>query len=137
MPPELVPRPPVGALLRIRNGALAGVGVALLGVAIGLGRALLSRSTGNRVSFPGFFPVVLWYATGFALGGALVGFVWPVGSSVLRRRLIFVAGMSIVVGAIAILESGSPLTWHRFDWLLWAGLSVLFGLALSVGYERT
>ncbi len=137
MPSELVPRPQVGALLRIRNGALAGVAVALLAVAVGLGRAVLSLLTGNRVSFTGFFPGVLWYAGGFALGGALVGLIWPVGSSALRRRLIFVAGMSIVVGAIAILASGSPFTWHTFDWLLWAGLSILFGLALSVGYERT
>ncbi len=137
MPTQPGPQPPIRRLLRVRNGALAGFGVSLLGIGIGLGRALLIRLTGNRVSFDGFLPVMVWYAGGFALGGGLVGLFWPAGSSAARRRLVIIAGMSVVVGAIAIMESGSPLTWHVFDWVLWAGSSVLFGLAFSIGYERT
>ena len=123
-------------LLRVRNGAMAGVAVAALALAVGLARAIFALLAGGRVSFAGVLPDVLWYAAGFVLGGALVGLLWPPEDAPIRRTLVFILGMSVLVGVIVILESGSPTTWGRFEWLLWAGLSALFGLALSFGYGR-
>jgi hypothetical protein len=123
-------------LLRVRNGAIAGLAIALLAIGVGLGRALLAFLSGSTVGFADLFPTIAWYVTAFVVAGGFVGLFWPGDDSAGRRRLLFIGGVAIVVGVIGVVESGPPQAWRLFDWLVWVGLSVAFGLALSFGYER-
>ena len=125
---------PIGG--RILNGAMAGSLVALLAVSVAVVRALVLLAAGKKVELDGLFPSILWYVGAFVVGGALVGLLWPSSESRVRRAFVFIAGMSVVMGAIWIMEEGSPAAWAAFDWLAWCGLSVAFGLAISYGYER-
>jgi hypothetical protein len=122
-------------LLRVRNGALAGLAIAILALGVGLVRALFAILGGQTVDLAGLLPTISWYVAAFVLAGAFAGLVWPRRDSPARRRLVFIVGMAIVVGIIVIVESGAPQTWRAFEWLMWLGLSVAFGLALSYGYE--
>jgi hypothetical protein len=130
------PDGPVPILGRVLNGALAGSLVAVCALGIGVVRAGILLFSGKRVDLGGLFPSVLGYVGGFIVGGALAGLLWPASDSRVRRAVVFVVGMGVVMGAIGVMETGSPARWQAFDWLLWLGLSVAFGLALSYGYER-
>jgi hypothetical protein len=127
---------PVPVLGKVVNGALAGLLIALCALGVGVVRAGVLLFSGKRVHLDGFFPSALWYVGGFIVGGALAGLLWPASDSRIRRAVVFVVGMGVVMGAIGVMEAGSPARWEPFDWLLWLGLSVAFGLALSYGYER-
>jgi hypothetical protein len=123
-------------LSRVRNGALAGLGVAILALGVGLVRALFAILGGQAFDLTGLFPTISWYVAAFVLAGGFAGLVWPQRDSPTRRRLVFIASMAIVVGIIVVLQSGAPQTWRTFEWLMWLGLSVAFGVAFSFGYER-
>jgi hypothetical protein len=122
-------------LLRVRNGVLAGLATAVLALGVSLFRALLAILGGQTFSLEGVLPTLSWYVAAFVLAGAFAGLVWPQRDSLARRRLVFIASMGIVVGITVSLESGAPQTWRIFEWLMWVGLSVVFGLAASYGYE--
>ena len=122
-------------LLRVRNGALAGLATAILALGVGLVRALLAILGGQTVGLEGLLPTTFWYVVAFVLAGGCAGLVWPQRDSPARRRLVLIAGMAVVVGIIVSVESGAPQTWRTFEWLMWLGLSLVFGLALSYGYE--
>ena len=124
-------------LSRVRNGALAGLGIAILALGVGLLRALFVILGGQTVALDGLVPTILWYVAAFVLAGGFAGLVWPRHDSPARRRLIFIASMAIVCGIIVTVEFGAPQTWRAFEWLLWFGLSLVFGLALSYGYESS
>ena len=121
---------------RLLRGAGTGFVLSLALLAVGLARAGLALLTGSHVSTAGLFPDVLWFAAGFTGGGALAGLAWPGYDSVWRRRLAFIVGMTVPMAAIMTIESGPPSRWGGFDWVVGAGLSIAFGLALSVGHER-
>jgi len=121
---------------RILNGAMAGSLVALLAVSVAVVRALVLLVVGKKFELDGFVPSILWYVGAFVVGGALAGLLWPSSDSRVRRAFVFISGMSVVMGVIWIMEDGSPAAWATFDWLAWLGMSVMFGLAISYGYER-
>lgn len=122
-------------LLRVRNGAMAGFAVALLALAVGLIRAVWVILSGASLDFAGFLPAIGWYVAAFVIAGGFAGLVFPSSDSPGRRRLVFIAGMAIVVGVIICAAAGSPAAWPISDWVIWPVLSVAFGLAASRGYE--
>lgn len=122
-------------LLHVRNGALAGLALAVVALAVGLAWALWAIVSGASPGLAGFLSPIGWYVAAFVIAGGLAGLVWPRRDSPARRRLVFMAGMAIVVGVIISLAAGSPGSWPMSGWLIWTGLSVVFGLAASRGYE--
>jgi hypothetical protein len=123
-------------LSRVRNGALAGLGIAILALGVGAVRALFVILGGQTPDLAGLVPTIIWYVAAFVLAGGFAGWVWPRRDSPARRRVVFIASMAIVCGIIVTVESGAPQTWRAFEWIMWLGLSLANGLALSYGYER-
>jgi len=122
-------------LLHARNGAMAGFAIALLALAVGSVGALWAFASGAPLDFAGVLSAIGWYVAAFAIAGGFAGLVWPRHDSPGRRQLVFIAGMAIVVGVIICVIAGLPGSWPIFDWVIWLGLSVAFGLAFSNGYE--
>ena len=122
-------------LLRVRNGAMAGLALAVFALAAGLVRASWAIVSGASLDLGGFLSTLGWYVAAFVIAGGFAGLVWPRRDSPARRRLVFIAGIAIVVGVIVAIDNGPPAAWPISNWVIWLGLSVGFGLAASRGYE--
>ena len=123
-------------LRRIGIGALGGVLVAILFLAVGLVRATIALVGGRRVSFEGLWPTVAWYVGGFASAGVVVGFLWGLTRYRLGRWVLAVIGAACVVGALFTESDGAPWKWNHDTVVGFAGLSLVFGLAAGLGIDR-
>lgn len=71
-----------------------------------------------------------------AAAGAAGGLVWNLAGGRLGHVLSGVTAMSVFCFLMMIEMEGLPRTWDRFDWYLWGGLSIAFGLALAWGFGK-
>ncbi len=118
-------------------GAIAGGFVALFLIGVGIIRALFAVASGHAVDFTPDLPELAGYVASFVVAGVLVGTLWPVRRYRLGRIGIWILGTAVVVGTIMRMESGPVSNWSHNDIWIVVTLTVVFGVAAAVGFERS
>jgi len=118
-------------------GAIAGGFVASLLIGVGVIRALFAVASGHAVDFTRDLPELAGYVASFIAAGLLVGTLWPIRRYRAGRVGIWIIGMAVVVGTIMRMESGPFSSWSHRDIWIGAILTVVFGVAAAVGFERS
>jgi len=123
-------------LQRLGWGALAGAAVGGLGLFVGLIRAGVAILGGGRVSFDDFFLPAFFYMLSFAAAGLLLGAAWPLHERRGGSYLLGVLSAFVFMGGIVTIEDGPPWRWTTDSIVIWAALSVVFGLAAGHGLSK-
>lgn len=124
-------------------GSLGGAAFAAMLLAIpalfGVLLAVVQLVTGPPIQPSELIEIVLFamfYIASGAAAGAAGGLVWDVASGRLGSLLVGVVSMSVFVWFMILSQEGDPLTWEQFDWIVWVGLSLVFGIALGWGLGK-
>jgi peptidoglycan/LPS O-acetylase OafA/YrhL len=114
-----------------------GVGLAagLFCLLVGFVGIVVRGGLSSMASDPTWARFSLYYLSGFAAGGALVGIVWPQVDSERRRLTACIIGMTCVVAVIAAIDD-PPSRWRLQHYVGILLLGAFFGWALSSGFER-
>ena len=107
--------------------------MALLGLAVGVLRALVALISGTSVATDDFIPGMLLYGAGFAVAGSIIGALWPLRRNILGRYLVGILGAVIVFAFIARVVDGPLERWDRSSVIGIGVLGTLFGLV--AGYQ--
>ena len=123
-------------LRRALVGAIFGSAIGVLALVVGLLRALKALARGVHVTFANYMHPAFLYFVSFVVAGALVGVAWPLGDRRGGRYLLGVLGATVFMGGIVGIDHGAPWQWDYATIVMWAVLSVLFGIAAGYGLSR-
>jgi hypothetical protein len=131
-------RAPTGRLRGLVAGALGGLGVAVVCLAVGLMRAAFVLLGGTHVTWPSpedIRPIAL-YVGGFVVAGAVAGVVGVERGRRARGYVVFMFGGAAVMLAIALADKGSVRAMDGVDAGAVVVLGPLFGAAFARGWYR-
>lgn len=122
---------------RARSGALFGLAMAAIYVAYVLVLFLFRGPAPFDKLHTSLPSVVLTYIVLGPAAGAIVGFLLPLTSTRIGSTLVASIAAATVYFGIAIVASGSPLSWKSDNWILIATAGVTFGVILgNVFYKK-
>lgn len=100
-------------------------------LAFGALSILAALASGRRMSFDEFVWPVFCYVGGFILAGAVMGLLWPLARTDLRRYAIAVVGAGLALLVMMSGYLGLMTIWDGSHWFAWVVCTLIFGAALG------
>ena len=122
----------------VARGAVVGLVVGILFMAVGAVRAVMFLARGGKLSAISADDLRLgaYYVGGFGLAGAVVGGLLRRFPGSLGTYVIFALGGIVVMTAIMAGDKGGLAANDAFDWIVLLALGAGFGLAFGHGWNR-
>ena len=121
---------------RTRSGALFGLGMAGLYIAYVVVLYFLSGPAPFDKVHSTLLTVIVSYLVLGPIAGGVVGFLLPLTSSYIGSIFVAFVASAIVFFGIAIASSGSPLSWHAYNWEFVGSAGLLFGIVFGTIYYK-
>ena len=122
---------------RVVAGAFSGMAIAAVGLVIGAARLGLAIFAGRRFHF-GLSDTLtlLSYPIGFALGGAVVGALYPMRRRWIGAILLGVIGAAVFFASVFVASKGSPTHWTSKIWLVLGLSSLILGSIAAPQFKK-